>query len=283
MMDCGGGKNGNGNQENFAVATSHRVRNNPSTSNHGVRRRRPALKRPSRLPLNVATTMPPAMTKAAIASSWVRDQSPISCHHRHDRPKPTHARLANTPVPPVRKEIGSESGRPSMAAPSSTDCASATSSDTEYVDIDPLRKFRCIGARLENRDALQVVRIGLQLPLELGPDGMMMMGVIPDHGLQILQAGGLGRVRLERGRRLVRVLRYEHRRIEQGLRDGARNQRLLAHETAAQSDNAAGLVLIFAIQIGGDFLVCAVLQPEIGDRIGGQECMNLALLDGELE
>src|SRR6266481_5376236 len=126
MIDCGGGKNGSGSHANFAVATSHSVRNNADTSSHGARRCRPALKRPSRLPANVARKIPPEMTNATAASWWVRDQSPISGHHRHDMPKPTHARLANTPVPPDGKETASDSGRPESAAPSSADCASAT-------------------------------------------------------------------------------------------------------------------------------------------------------------
>src|SRR5882672_8298999 len=143
MMDCGGGKNGSGSHANFAVATSHRVRNNADTSSHGARRCRPAPKLPSRVPATVATKIPPETTNAAAASSWVRDQSPISRHHRQDTPNPTHARLANTPVPPDGKETGSVSGRASIAAPSSADCASATALDAEYVDIDPLRKFGC--------------------------------------------------------------------------------------------------------------------------------------------
>src|SRR5438128_1115890 len=155
MIDCGGGKNGSGSHANFAVATSHKVRNNANTSSHGARCRKPALKRPSRLPANVARKIPPEMTKAAAASSWVRDQSPISRHHRQDTPRPTHARLANTPVPPGGNDTGSDSGCPESAAPSSADCASATALDTEYVDIDPLRKFRCIGARLADGNALQ--------------------------------------------------------------------------------------------------------------------------------
>jgi hypothetical protein len=32
MIACGGGKNGKGSQANFAVATSHSVRNRPSTT-----------------------------------------------------------------------------------------------------------------------------------------------------------------------------------------------------------------------------------------------------------
>src|SRR6202048_2926159 len=163
MIACGGGKNGSGSHANFAFAPSQRVRNSASTSSHGVRCFSPAPKRPSRLPLNVAASNPPAMTKAAIASSCVRDQSPRSAHHRHDRPKPTQATLANTAVPLARKDAGSDSGAPANAAPSSADCGSATALDAEYVDIDPLRKFRRIGTRFENRDALQVVGIRLQL------------------------------------------------------------------------------------------------------------------------
>src|ERR1700712_5760115 len=157
MMDCGGGKNGSGNHASFAVAISHKVRNNASASSHGARRCKPASKRPSRLPATVATKIAPDRMKAAIASSWVRDQSPISGHHRHATPKPTHARLANTPIPPDGNETGNDSDPPESAAPSSADCAIATALDTEYVDIDPLRKFGCVGARLEDRDLLQVL------------------------------------------------------------------------------------------------------------------------------
>src|SRR5882762_6994474 len=108
MMDCGGGKNGSGSQANFAVATSHRVRNNPNASSHGARCCRPAPKRPSKLPLSVAARTPPAMTKAAIARAWVRDQSPKSSHNRHEKPKATHARLAKTLGPLARNEVGSD-------------------------------------------------------------------------------------------------------------------------------------------------------------------------------
>ena len=110
-----------------------------------------------------------------------------------------------------------------------------------------------------------------------------MMGVIADHRLDILQAGGLGRVGLERRRCLVRILRGEHRRIEHGLRQRPRHLRLLAHQAAAQSDDAAGLVLVFAVEIGGHFLVGRVLEPEIGDRVRGQERLDFTLLDGELQ
>src|SRR6267142_4501656 len=257
MIACGGGKNGSGSHANFAVATSHRVRNNPSASSHGVRCCSSAPKRPSHLPLAVAAMMPPPMINAAIASAWVRDQSPRSSHNRHESPKPTHARLANTPVPPASNDVGSDSGRPANAAPSSTDCGNATVLDAEYVDVNPLRKFRCVGARLEDGDELQIVRIGLQLLLEHGPHRVMMMRMVANHRLQILQARGLGRVGLERCRGLVRILRREHRGIKQRLRDRTRNLRLLAHQTAPQTDDAARLVLVFAVHVG------AVLQPEL--------------------
>src|SRR6266850_562735 len=277
MIACGGGKNGSGSHANFAVAASHSVRNNPSASSHGARACSPVPKRPSNLPLAVAARMPPAIISAATASAWVRDQSPKSSHNRHDSPKPTHATLASTPVPPARNAVGSDSGRPASAAPSSTDCGKGTALDAEYVDIDPLRKFRCIGALLEDGNALQIVRISLQFLLEHGAHGMVMVGVISNHRLQIPEARGLGRIGLERRRGLVRVLRREHRGVEQRLGDRARNLRLLADKAAAQTDDAAGLVLVFAVQIGGDFLVGAVFQPQIGDRIGGQECLDFAL------
>src|SRR6187397_1416979 len=102
-------------------------------------------------------------------------------------PKPTHARLANTPVPPAGKENASDNGRPESAAPSSADCANATVLDAEYVDIDPLRKFGRVRAGLEDRNAFEVVRVSLQLPLQDFADGMVVVGVVADHSLQILQ------------------------------------------------------------------------------------------------
>src|ERR1700692_1571512 len=188
MIACGGGKNGSGSHANFAVATSHSVRNNPSASSHGARWCSAAPKRPSNLPLAVAARMPPAMTKAAIASAWVRDQSPRSCHNRQESPKPIHATLAKTPVRFARSDPGSDAGRPAKAAPSSADCGSAIVLDAEYVDINPLRKLCRIGARLEHGDELQVIGIGLQFLFEHVADGVVVMGVIPGHRLQILEA-----------------------------------------------------------------------------------------------
>ena len=114
-------------------------------------------------------------------SECVRDQSPISAHHRQDRPKPTHATLARMPAPipdPARQRRARESARaPRGDGPS----------DSEYVDIDALRKFGRIGALLEDLDALQIVGIGLQLALQHLADGMMMVGVVADHALDIRQ------------------------------------------------------------------------------------------------
>src|ERR1700676_1628406 len=283
MIACGGGKNGSGSHANFAVATSPKVKKSPSTSNHGARWRKPFPKRPSQLPLNVATKMMPAMMNALTASPWVRDQSPKSSHSRHESPKPTHATLANRPAPLARNDVGSESARPANAAPSSNDCGIATVLDGEYVDTDALREFCRIGARLEHGHELQIVRIGLELLLEHGAHRVMAMGVVADHRLQILQTGGLGCIGLERCRRLIRVLRGKHRSIEQRLGNRTGNQRFLAHQAAAQSNDAAGLVLVFAVQIGSDFPVGAVLQPEIGDRVGGEERLHLVFLDSELQ
>src|ERR1700692_1603816 len=229
MIACGGGKNGSGSHANFAVATSHRVKNNPSASSHGVRACSPGAKRPSHLPLAVAAKMPPAMKKAAMASAWVRDQSRRSSHNRHENPKAAHARLAKTLVPFARNAVGSDSGRPAKAAPSSANCGNPTTLDAEYVDINPLRKFRCVGAWLEHGDELQIVGIGLELLLELVADGVVMMGMIANHRLQIVQAGGLGRIGLERCGGLVRVLRGKHSYIEPRLRNRPRELRLLAH------------------------------------------------------
>src|SRR5665213_2778601 len=166
MMACGGGKNGSGNHANLAVATSHRVRNSPSASSHGARDCRPVPKRPSRRPFRVATRMPPAIMNAATANPCVRDQSPRSSHNRHERPKPTHARLANTPAALPANDTRSDGARPASAAPSSADCASSAALDAaEYIDINALREFCCIRAWLEDGDEFQIIRIGLQLLL----------------------------------------------------------------------------------------------------------------------
>src|SRR5450631_2923815 len=106
MIACGGGKNGSGNQANFAVASSQMVRNTPSANSHGARARSPPPKRPSHFALVVAVRMPPAITKAATARLGVRDQSPKSSHSRQDNPNATHARLANTPVLLARNDAG---------------------------------------------------------------------------------------------------------------------------------------------------------------------------------
>ena len=74
---------------------------------------------------------------------------------------PQQARQAEADPRQAREDAGSagaattsasDSGRPASAAPSSTDCGSATVLDAEYVDIDPLRKFCRVGARLEDGD-----------------------------------------------------------------------------------------------------------------------------------
>src|ERR1700761_1559548 len=226
-MACGGGKNGSGSHANLAVATSHTVRNRPSASSHGARDCRPVPTRPSRRALSVANRMPPAITNAVTASPCVRDQSPRSSHHRQERPKTTHARLARTAGPFVKNRDGSRKGRPTNAAPSSTDCGSAAALDvTEYIEINALRKFCCIRAWLEDGYEFQIIRIGFQFQLEHRTYGMVMVGVVPDHSLQIFKGGGFRRVRLERYGRLVGILRDEHRGIEQGLDNSACDQRV---------------------------------------------------------
>jgi len=52
---------------------------------------------------------------------------------------------------------------------------------------------------------------------------------------------------------------------------------------AAQTQDAAGHVTVGTVEIGRHFLVGAVLQPEIGERIGRQERLDFALLDGNVE
>src|SRR5260221_11883660 len=206
MIACGGGKNGKGSQANFAVATSHSVRNSPSTNSHGARWRSAAPALPRKSALRVPKNASAAMTNAAIPSEWVRDQSPRSSHNRHDRPNAAQAMAAATPGPELRSQ--SRRSRPrDLDRPASA----AIPSDSEYVDIDPLREFGGVSARLENRDRLQIVRIGLELSLEHVTDGMVMMSVIADHALKIGKRRGLGRVGLERFCCLVTGFRRDHR------------------------------------------------------------------------
>jgi hypothetical protein len=97
--------------------------------------------------------MPPAITNAAIATSRVRDQSPMSCHSRQVNPKPAHARLANAPGAFLATDTGKNREFSAEVAPSSADCDSAAALDiTEYVDMNPLREFHGVHTRLENRD-----------------------------------------------------------------------------------------------------------------------------------
>src|SRR5580704_13590969 len=113
-------------------------------------------------------------------------------------PKPTQARLATIAVPLANSAAGNASGWAASTAPSSADCASSAVLDAaEYIDINPLREFGCIRAWLEDGYEFQIVRIGLQLLLEHGAYGMVMVGVISHHPLQIREAGGLRRVGLE--------------------------------------------------------------------------------------
>src|SRR6476660_4718430 len=119
------------------------------------------------------------MTNAAMPSEWVRDQSPTSSHHRQDRLKAIHATLARMPAPESRTQLVSQGARERRGAPE------ARPSDSEYVDIDALRESGRIGALLEDLDALQIVGIGLQLALQHLTHGMMMVGVVAHHALDI--------------------------------------------------------------------------------------------------
>src|SRR5580698_9662256 len=153
-MACGGGNNGSGSQANLAVATSHTARNRPSASSHGAHDCNPDPKRPSTADNRIA----PPITNAAIATSCVRDQSPRSGHSKHESPKPIQARLANAAAQVLVTNAGNDSGPVANAAPSSADCGSAVTLDAaEYIDIDPLRKFRRVRAWLEYGYQLQVV------------------------------------------------------------------------------------------------------------------------------
>src|SRR5580693_2896522 len=132
------------------------------------------------------------MTNATIPSEWVLDQSPRSSHRRHDRPNAAQAMAAAVPGPEMRNQ----SIRPS---PRDLDwpASAAIPSDCEYVDIDAFREFGRVRARLEHRHGLQIVRIGLEFSLEHLTDGMVMMGVIAHHALEIRQRCCLRRIRLE--------------------------------------------------------------------------------------
>src|SRR6516225_9315591 len=120
-----------------------------------------------------------ATTKAPMPSEWVRAQSPTSSHKRHDRPKAIQAKPAATPVPDERTK--SRKARPCEPA----DAAPTPASDSEYVDIDALRKFGSVGGLLEHRDHLEIVGIGFQLALEHFADGMVMMGVVAHHAFDV--------------------------------------------------------------------------------------------------
>src|SRR4051794_2572672 len=135
------------------------------------------------------------MTNAAMPSEWVRDQSPTSSHHRQDRPKAIHATLARMPAPESRTQLARHGARERRGAPE------ARPSDSEYVDIDALRKSGRVGALLEHLHALEIVGIGLELALQHFAHGMMMMGVVAHHALDIRERRRLRRVRLERFRR----------------------------------------------------------------------------------
>src|SRR6187200_1979039 len=100
----------------------------------------------------------------------------MSGHHRQDRPNATQAMAAATPVP----ELFSQSPIGAPREPST-----ATPSNAEYVDIDLLREFCRVGAGFEDRNRLQIVGVSLQLALEHVPDGMMVMGVVARHRLEI--------------------------------------------------------------------------------------------------
>src|SRR2546430_13626193 len=114
-------------------------------------------------------------------SECVRDQSPTSSHHRQERPKAIHATLARMPTPDSRIQLASSGARERRGAPE------ARPSDSEYVDIDALREFGGVGALLEDLHALEIVGIGLELALQDFADGMMMVGVVAHHALDICE------------------------------------------------------------------------------------------------
>src|SRR5690349_9485452 len=181
MMACGGGKNGNGSHANFAVASSHTVRNRPSATSHGARRRKAGPAAPRKSAPSVPNSASAATTKAAMPSAYVRDQSPRSGHHRHDRPSAIQAIAAATPTPELLSQSPIASAREFDAREPSTEIVS----DSEYVDIDLLREFRRIRAWLEDRDRLQIVGVFLELTLQHLADGMMVMGMVTRHRFEI--------------------------------------------------------------------------------------------------
>src|SRR3954451_21940481 len=198
MIACGGGKNGSGRQANLAVASSHSDRNTPSAISQGLRWRIAVPARPRREATMLATSTSVATTKAAMARSVVRDQSPTSSRTRQDAPNAAQASAAVMPDAASRSLSVSPVLR--VSSPVAT-------SDRENVDIDALCKFVGIGARLEDGDDLQVVGISLQFLLECRAMRMVMVGVIAHHAFEVGERRLLRRVRLERFRRVARVLR----------------------------------------------------------------------------
>src|SRR3569833_1101589 len=179
----------------------------------------------------VANSTMAAMMKAAIATSCVRAQSPTSSRTTQAAPNAAQASAPATPG----KASRSLTARP---APRGIPSAAATS-DRENVDIDALCKLVGIGARLDHRDDLQIIGVGLELLLECCPGRMMVMGVVAHHAFDILEARLLRRIRLERLRGDGRIFGCKRSGIHQRLGQRPPDLWLLAHEAAAQAHDAA--------------------------------------------
>src|ERR1700761_6715890 len=125
-------------------------------------------------------------------------------------PRPARAQPpARPPAPPGPPPLTLSAKPPPRDSP-----PAAVTSGSEYVDIDPLRELVRVGARLEHRDDLQVVGIGLELLLERGTGRMMVMGVVAHHAFDILEARLLRRIGQKRLRRLAWIFGSEHRCIQ---------------------------------------------------------------------
>ncbi len=69
--------------------------------------------------------------------------------------------------------------------------------------------------------------------------------------------------------------------LEDGARQCACNDPLVAHETSADGEHAADTIGEFAGEVRQNLVELAILEPEIGARIIVGERLHLALLDGK--
>ncbi len=104
-----------------------------------------------------------------------------------------------------------------------------------------------------------------------------MMRMITCEIGKVLDADVFGKGRKRRSRFLW-IVKDELCRLDIGSCNRCGGLFVLAQETAANANDAAGAVGVFPSKIGGDFSEAAILKPEIGVRIGSGERVGLALL-----